>query len=89
MNKIVYIVSPNVYQEKISLELTKNGFGCTKIGSHGAYLNSGQTTMFVITNDDGVGQIHTIVRKVKGDNPNKYVPNIFIFTSDVCSTTSI
>ena len=89
MNKIVYIISPNVYQDDISRQLTKNGFGCTKIGSHGAYLNSGQTTMFVITSDDRVGEIHTIIRKIKGKKPVEHVPNIFVFMSDVHGTTSI
>lgn len=90
MYKVVYIVSPNTYAESMINALNEENFKCTKMSTTGAFLNSGQTTIFTITESENVERIYNAIREVKKNKPlPNNVPNIFVFTQNVCDAFAI
>ncbi len=77
--KLVFAIVNNEDGNLVSRELTKAGFSVTKMASTGGFLRSGNTTLLVGTEEDGVQnavdiiQAHCMKRKQIVYTPEPYI----------------
>ena len=68
--KAIYIISPNEVSERVISEMLKADFKCTKLSSIGAYLKTGQTTIFTITEREKIDKVKKIIKEIKDNHRN-------------------
>ena len=61
--KLVYAIVHDEDARKVSDELSKEGFGVTKLSSSGGFLKAGNTTLFTAVEDDQVEKAISVIEE--------------------------
>lgn len=83
----IYVVLPNACKEYFQNQLLINELKSTLIASHGSFLNEGQTTFVIVTEEEKLDQIRKLVLDAKKDyikdHKNSKLHGILCFSTPV------